>query len=124
MSESTAAINHTEVTEVYYMVSGSGTLLTGGTVENSKAAPADSEIVKVGCRSEQQRHLQGAGTEAQARGRRHGDHSRRGLSWLHGCRGSYRIRFRSLGSEARAAGWLRQSAPCKARVPTNETAKG
>src|SRR5579883_854300 len=76
------AINHTEVTEVYYMVSGSGTLLTGGTVENSKAAPADSEIVKVDCRSEQQRHLQGAGTEAQARGRRHGDHSRRGLSRL------------------------------------------
>jgi mannose-6-phosphate isomerase-like protein (cupin superfamily) len=41
------AINHTEVTEVYYVVSGSGTLLTGGTVENAKAAPADSEIVKV-----------------------------------------------------------------------------
>jgi len=41
------AINHTEVTEVYYVVSGSGTLFTGGTVENIKAAPADSEIVKV-----------------------------------------------------------------------------
>lgn len=41
------AINHTEVTEVYYVVSGSGTLLTGGAVENAKAAPADSEIVKV-----------------------------------------------------------------------------
>lgn len=41
------AINHTEVTEVYYVVSGSGTLLTGGTVENAKAAPADSEIVRV-----------------------------------------------------------------------------
>jgi mannose-6-phosphate isomerase-like protein (cupin superfamily) len=42
-----AAISHTEVTEVYYVVSGSGTLLTGGTVENAKPAPADSEIVKV-----------------------------------------------------------------------------
>jgi quercetin dioxygenase-like cupin family protein len=41
------AINHAEVTEVYYVVSGSGTLLTGGTVENVKAAAADSEIVKV-----------------------------------------------------------------------------
>src|SRR5215472_10844142 len=41
------AINHTEVTEVYYVVSGNGTLLTGGTVENAKAAPADSEIVKI-----------------------------------------------------------------------------
>jgi mannose-6-phosphate isomerase-like protein (cupin superfamily) len=41
------AINHEQVTEVYYVVSGSGTLLTGGTVENAKAAPADSEIVKV-----------------------------------------------------------------------------
>jgi mannose-6-phosphate isomerase-like protein (cupin superfamily) len=41
------AINHAEVTEVYYVVSGSGTLLTGGTVEKSEAVPADSEIVKV-----------------------------------------------------------------------------
>src|SRR6516225_2344585 len=41
------AILHADVTEVYYVVSGSGTLLTGGTVENAKAAPADSEIVKI-----------------------------------------------------------------------------
>jgi mannose-6-phosphate isomerase-like protein (cupin superfamily) len=41
------AINHEHVTEVYYIVSGSGTLLTGGTVENVKPAAADSEIVKV-----------------------------------------------------------------------------
>ena len=39
------AINHEQVTEVYYVISGSGTLLTGGTVDNAKAAPADSEIV-------------------------------------------------------------------------------
>src|SRR5437868_361130 len=36
------AINHEFITEVYYVVSGSGTLLTGGTVDNVKAAPADS----------------------------------------------------------------------------------
>lgn len=41
------AINHEHVTEVYYIVSGSGTLLTGGTVDNVKPAAADSEIVKV-----------------------------------------------------------------------------
>jgi mannose-6-phosphate isomerase-like protein (cupin superfamily) len=41
------AINHADVTEVYYVVSGSGTLLTGGTVDNPRAAPADGEIVKV-----------------------------------------------------------------------------
>jgi mannose-6-phosphate isomerase-like protein (cupin superfamily) len=41
------AINHEHVTEVYYILSGSGTLLTGGTVDNIKPAAADSEIVKV-----------------------------------------------------------------------------
>jgi quercetin dioxygenase-like cupin family protein len=41
------AINHADVTEVYYVVSGSGTLLTGGTVEDSKAVPADREFVKL-----------------------------------------------------------------------------
>jgi mannose-6-phosphate isomerase-like protein (cupin superfamily) len=41
------AINHEQVTEVYYIISGAGTLLTGGTVENAKPLPADGEIVKV-----------------------------------------------------------------------------
>jgi len=41
------AINHEQVTEVYYVISGSGTLLTGGTVDNAKALPADGEIVKI-----------------------------------------------------------------------------
>src|SRR5499426_3087985 len=30
------AINHEHVTEVYYIISGSGTLLTGGTVDGAK----------------------------------------------------------------------------------------
>jgi mannose-6-phosphate isomerase-like protein (cupin superfamily) len=41
------AINHEHVTEVYYVISGTGTLVTGGTVENVKPAAADSEIVKI-----------------------------------------------------------------------------
>ena len=41
------AINHEKITEVYYVISGSGTLLTGGTVTNIAPSPADSEIVKV-----------------------------------------------------------------------------
>jgi mannose-6-phosphate isomerase-like protein (cupin superfamily) len=41
------AINHEHVTEVYYIISGTGTLVTGGTVENVKPAAADSEIVKI-----------------------------------------------------------------------------
>src|SRR5262245_47228786 len=41
------AINHEHVTEVYYLISASGTLLTGGTVDNAKPLPADGEIVKV-----------------------------------------------------------------------------
>jgi mannose-6-phosphate isomerase-like protein (cupin superfamily) len=41
------AIMHEKITEVYYVVSGSGTLLTGGTVSNPTQAAADSEIVRV-----------------------------------------------------------------------------
>jgi mannose-6-phosphate isomerase-like protein (cupin superfamily) len=41
------AINHEHVTEVYYIVAGTGTLVTGGTVENPRPLAADSEIVKV-----------------------------------------------------------------------------
>jgi mannose-6-phosphate isomerase-like protein (cupin superfamily) len=41
------AISHEHVTEVYYVISGTGTLLTGGVVENAKPLPADGEIVKI-----------------------------------------------------------------------------
>jgi mannose-6-phosphate isomerase-like protein (cupin superfamily) len=41
------AINHEKITEVYYVISGSGTLLTGGVVVDAKPVAADSEIVKV-----------------------------------------------------------------------------
>jgi quercetin dioxygenase-like cupin family protein len=39
------AINHTKLTEVYYVVSGSGTFVSGGDVENLRALAADSELV-------------------------------------------------------------------------------
>lgn len=42
-----AAINHEHVTEVYYILSGGGTLVTGGTVTGVKPLPSDGELVKV-----------------------------------------------------------------------------
>jgi quercetin dioxygenase-like cupin family protein len=38
-------INHTKVTEVYYVVSGEGTLVTGGEVKDIKPLAATSELV-------------------------------------------------------------------------------
>ncbi len=40
-------IVHTLVTEVYYVVSGGGTLMTGGTISERRDIPADSDIVTV-----------------------------------------------------------------------------
>jgi len=40
-----SAINHTSLTEVYYVVSGSGTLVTGGEVENIRPLAANNELV-------------------------------------------------------------------------------
>src|SRR5690349_14534195 len=40
-----AGINHSKLTEVYYVVSGSGTFISGGDVENVRALAADSELV-------------------------------------------------------------------------------
>jgi quercetin dioxygenase-like cupin family protein len=39
------AISHDHITEVYYIIRGTGTLLTGGTVTNARQTPKDSEIV-------------------------------------------------------------------------------
>ena len=41
------AIMHEHITEVYYIISGTGTLFTGGEVIDARPTPADSEIVKV-----------------------------------------------------------------------------
>jgi mannose-6-phosphate isomerase-like protein (cupin superfamily) len=40
-------LSHTLVTEVYYITSGSGTLVTGGALTEQKPMPADAEVVKV-----------------------------------------------------------------------------
>ena len=40
------AINHEQITEVYYIVSGTGTLLTGGTVTGSRAVTAGDAVGK------------------------------------------------------------------------------
>lgn len=40
-----SGINHTKVTEAYYVVSGSGTLITGMDVENVRPLAADNELV-------------------------------------------------------------------------------
>lgn len=40
--EEVSAIVHHDVTEVYYILSGSGTLVTGGPVENMREFPSDS----------------------------------------------------------------------------------
>jgi mannose-6-phosphate isomerase-like protein (cupin superfamily) len=36
---------HSQVTETYVIISGAGTLVTGGTLSSSRAFPADSEVV-------------------------------------------------------------------------------
>jgi mannose-6-phosphate isomerase-like protein (cupin superfamily) len=41
------ALTHEKITEVYQILSGNGTLVTGGTLVNPKASAPDSEIVKV-----------------------------------------------------------------------------
>ena len=40
-------IEHSEITEVYHVISGRGTLVLGGNIENAKATPADSPVVRV-----------------------------------------------------------------------------
>jgi quercetin dioxygenase-like cupin family protein len=41
------AIAHSKVTEVFYVLSGGGTLVTGGTVENERAFPPETEFVRL-----------------------------------------------------------------------------
>ena len=42
-----AAISHSQVTEAFYIISGSGTLVTGTTVENDRAFPPQTEFVRL-----------------------------------------------------------------------------
>ena len=45
--EPVRGIAHTQVTEVYYVLSGSGTLITGGPIVEPTPLPDDSEVVEV-----------------------------------------------------------------------------
>jgi mannose-6-phosphate isomerase-like protein (cupin superfamily) len=40
------AIAHSEITEIYYVIAGAGTFVTGGTMTNPTAVAADSSVVK------------------------------------------------------------------------------
>lgn len=42
-----AAITHSQVTEVFYVISGSGTLVTGGIVDSDRAFPPETEFVRL-----------------------------------------------------------------------------
>jgi mannose-6-phosphate isomerase-like protein (cupin superfamily) len=41
------AVEHSEITEIHYIISGSGALITGGALQDAKAVPADSMLVSV-----------------------------------------------------------------------------
>ena len=40
-------VEHSQITEVYHVIEGNATLVTGGTIENAREVPADSNVVKV-----------------------------------------------------------------------------
>lgn len=42
-----SAISHSEITEIYYVIDGAGTFVTGGTMTNPTQAAADGSTVKV-----------------------------------------------------------------------------
>lgn len=44
--QSVGGSEHSQITEIYHVISGTGTLLTGGTIENAKERSPDVEAVK------------------------------------------------------------------------------
>src|SRR5437868_9936364 len=44
--QSVGGSEHSQITEVYHVISGNGTLLTGGTIESAKERAPDVEAVK------------------------------------------------------------------------------
>src|SRR5690349_18225315 len=42
-----AAISHSQVTEVFYFLSGAGVLVTGGAVDNERPFPPETEFVRL-----------------------------------------------------------------------------
>lgn len=44
--EPVTSLAHHDITEIYYVISGSGTLVTGGVAQNEREVPATTEIVR------------------------------------------------------------------------------
>ncbi|HTS30374.1 MAG TPA: hypothetical protein VMH81_31090 [Bryobacteraceae bacterium] len=40
-------IEHSQITEIYHVIEGNATLVTGGTIENPRESPPESQVVKV-----------------------------------------------------------------------------
>jgi len=40
-------VEHSQITEVYHVISGNATLVTGGTIENPRESAPDSTVVKI-----------------------------------------------------------------------------
>jgi len=40
-------VEHSQITEVYHVIEGNATLVTGGTIENARESAADSNVVKI-----------------------------------------------------------------------------
>ena len=45
--EAPSAIEHSQITEIYHVISGSGTLVTGGTLKDSREVPPSDEVVTI-----------------------------------------------------------------------------
>jgi hypothetical protein len=41
------AIEHSQITEIYHIIEGNATLVTGGVIENPRESPSESQVVKV-----------------------------------------------------------------------------
>ena len=104
------AINHEHVTEVYYIVSGSGTLLTGGTVDGVKPLPARRRDREGGGWSQQPGHVPPGGADTQGRPWRYRHHPGRRVSRLHRRCRSRGLRVGPAGSGSRATRGVRSSA--------------
>lgn len=45
--EAPSGIEHSQITEIYHVISGNGTLVTGGTLKDPKEVPPNNEVVTV-----------------------------------------------------------------------------
>ena len=67
-------IEHSQITEIYHVIEGTATLVTGGTIENPRGSPPESTIVKVLNGPSTGGGVIANGTSRKIRTRRCGDH--------------------------------------------------